>query len=148
MRDILNSDYWFSDEIKIRGEIMDEKSKVILETLTDEQKEKANQCKTSAELASYLGGLGMELPDALLDEVSGGIILENGDRMITQKDYDEWLRYVLVPPDLGKNPFNYWITWDIPRICDLPTEGERCVAVFEYCSRKGYEFSLDFTNFW
>ncbi len=127
---------------------MDEKTKVILETLTDEQKKNAIKCKTSAELASFLSGLGMELPDALLDEVSGGIILENGDRMITQKDYDEWLRYVYVPCDLGQNPFNYWITWDHPRICDLPTSRERCNAVIEYGFQKGYLFSPEPINYW
>ena len=119
-----------------------------INTLTEEQKERIKECVTLEELTAFAGKEGIELPDEILDEVSGGVVSQTGNRVITQKDYDEWLRYALVPPDLGKNPFNYWITWDIPRICDLPTEGERCVAVFEYCSRKGYEFSLDFTNYW
>lgn len=44
----------------------------ILNSLTDEQKEKAKACKTPEELTGLLGELGVELPDKLLDPVAGG----------------------------------------------------------------------------
>lgn len=44
----------------------------ILNSLTDEQKEKAKACKTPEELTGLLGELGVELPDKLLDAVAGG----------------------------------------------------------------------------
>ena len=55
---------------------MDEKMKKIMdsvfETLTDEQKEKAKECKTAEELMKLAGKWGIELPDEALDQVSGG----------------------------------------------------------------------------
>ena len=55
---------------------MDEKMKAIMdsvyENLTDEQKEKAKQCKTSDELMALAGEWGIELPDEALDHVNGG----------------------------------------------------------------------------
>ena len=40
--------------------------------MTDEQKEKASHCKTVNELLDLAGKEGMELPDNVLDAVSGG----------------------------------------------------------------------------
>ena len=55
---------------------MDNKMKEIMdsiyENLTDEQKEKAKQCKTMDELIALAGEWGIELPDEVLDAVSGG----------------------------------------------------------------------------
>ena len=55
---------------------MDKKTKGIIdgiyETLTDEQKEKAKQCKTMDELMAFAGKEGLELPDEALEHVSGG----------------------------------------------------------------------------
>ena len=55
---------------------MEEKMKAIMdsifETLTDEQKEKAKQCKTMDELMAFAGKEGLEIPDEALDFVSGG----------------------------------------------------------------------------
>ena len=55
---------------------MDEKMKEVMkgiyENLTDEQKEKAKQCKTTDELMTLAGEWGIELPDEALDAVSGG----------------------------------------------------------------------------
>ena len=55
---------------------MDEKMKEVIkgiyENLTDEQKEKAKQCKTMDELMTLAGEWGIELPDEALDAVSGG----------------------------------------------------------------------------
>ena len=45
----------------------------IYENLTDEQKAKAKQCKTMDELLTLANESGVELPDELLDSVSGGI---------------------------------------------------------------------------
>ena len=46
--------------------------KGIYDDLTDEQKEKAKECKTMDELMSLAGEWGIELPDEALDAVSGG----------------------------------------------------------------------------
>ena len=44
----------------------------VLNGLTDEQKEKANACKTFEELITLLGEMNVSLPDELMDEVAGG----------------------------------------------------------------------------
>ena len=46
--------------------------KGIWESLTDEQKEKAKQCKTMDELTAFAGKEGIELSDEVLDAVAGG----------------------------------------------------------------------------
>ena len=55
---------------------MDNKMKEIMdsvyENLTDEQKEKAKQCKTMDELMALAGEWGIELPDEAMDAVAGG----------------------------------------------------------------------------
>ena len=47
----------------------------IWDSLTDEQKEKAKACKTMDELIKLAGEEGIELPDEMLDSVSGGKII-------------------------------------------------------------------------
>ena len=42
-------------------------------SLTDEQKEKAKSCTTSEELIKLACEEGIELPDEVLEEVSGGL---------------------------------------------------------------------------
>ncbi|MBQ9458505.1 MAG: hypothetical protein IJU66_01060 [Oscillospiraceae bacterium] len=42
------------------------------DSLTDEQKEKANACKTLDELTALAAKEGVELPDKVLDQVAGG----------------------------------------------------------------------------
>ena len=59
----------------------------VLDSLTDEQKEKAKQCKTMEELEKFLGREGIALPDELLDDVAGG--------------FDGWRFW-----DRAGNPFN------------------------------------------
>ena len=44
----------------------------VYENLTDEQKEKAKQCKTMDELMALAGEWGIELPDEALDSIAGG----------------------------------------------------------------------------
>ena len=55
---------------------MEEKMKeimaVVVENLTDEQKEKAKQCTSIKELMALAGEWGVELPDEALDAVAGG----------------------------------------------------------------------------
>ena len=59
---------------------MDEKMKKALdelfEKLTDEQKEKAKECKTFDELMDFAGKEGIELPDEFLDSVAGGFVID------------------------------------------------------------------------
>ncbi len=49
------------------------------DSLTDEQKAKAKECKSMDELKTLAGKEGVELPDELLDAVAGG------------ESYYEWL---------------------------------------------------------
>ena len=51
---------------------MTETLKGIWDSLTDEQKEKAKECKSMDELTALAGKKGVELPDELLDAVAGG----------------------------------------------------------------------------
>ena len=44
------------------------------DSFTDEQKEKAKECESVDELLALAGKLGVELPDELLESVSGGCI--------------------------------------------------------------------------
>ena len=46
--------------------------KGIYDSLTDEQKEKAKQCKTMDELTAFAAREGVELPNEVLDAVAGG----------------------------------------------------------------------------
>ena len=48
--------------------------KGIYDSLTDEQKEKAKNCKTMDELTALAGKEGLELPDEALDHVAGGLM--------------------------------------------------------------------------
>ncbi len=43
------------------------------DSLTDEQKEKAKECKSMDELMLLAGSAGVELPDEILDCVAGGV---------------------------------------------------------------------------
>ena len=45
----------------------------IRDSMTDEQIEKANECKTVDELIALAANEGVELPDEVLDMVSGGV---------------------------------------------------------------------------
>ena len=53
-------------------EKLNEALKGIYESLNDEQKEKAKACKTMSELTSLAAKEGLELPDDMLDAISGG----------------------------------------------------------------------------
>ena len=51
---------------------LNETLKGIYDTLTDEQKKQAKECKTTEELMALAGEWGLELPDEMLDAVAGG----------------------------------------------------------------------------
>jgi hypothetical protein len=51
--------------------------KGLWDSLTDDQKEKVKECKTIDELVELAGREMIELPDELLDAVSGGRTREN-----------------------------------------------------------------------
>ena len=44
----------------------------VLESLSEEQKAKAKECKTAEELLQLAASEGIELPDEMLDKVAGG----------------------------------------------------------------------------
>ena len=66
-----------------------EKMAELLNGLTGEQKEKVKACKTVDELTSLLSGLGVALPDELLDNVSGGGAEEDLDFIFKFTKWDE-----------------------------------------------------------
>ena len=51
--------------------------KEIYDSLTDEQKEKAKECKTADELLKLAGEEGIELSDELLDAAAGGYLFQD-----------------------------------------------------------------------
>ena len=55
-------------------EKMEKALKEFLANLTDEQKEKAKECKTPEELMAFAGKEGLELPDELIEGVAGGLV--------------------------------------------------------------------------
>ncbi len=61
----------------------DEKIKALLDSLPDEQREKAMACKSKEELFALLGELGVELSDAQLDGGVGGV--KEGPRHYNQR---------------------------------------------------------------
>ncbi len=56
-----------------RADELNEALKSMWDSLSDEQKEKAKECKTMDELMLCAGKMGIELPDELLDTVAGGL---------------------------------------------------------------------------
>ena len=67
---------------------MDEKMKKVMDQLfaklTDEQKEKAKECKTLDELMEFAGKEGIALPDELLESIAGGRFSDDDMRWITE----------------------------------------------------------------
>ena len=57
---------------------LNELLKGVFASLTEEQKKKAAACKTAEELTAFLTEAGVELPDELLDAVSGGWTYRGG----------------------------------------------------------------------
>ena len=72
---------------------MDEKLKASLkgvyDSLTDEQKSKAKQCKTMEELTLLAGKEGIELTDEVLDAVAGGVPLYDCQEHVAGKCDDD-----------------------------------------------------------
>ena len=58
--------------ITMNNEKTNELIKGVLDSLTDEQKEKAKTCKSAKELMDFLGAEGVVLPDEALDAMAGG----------------------------------------------------------------------------
>ena len=75
-------------------EKMEKSLQEFFEKLTDEQKEKAKECKTLEELMDFFGKEGIELPDELLDSVAGGLTKEEFLNFVwVNKDrYDRYYR--------------------------------------------------------
>ena len=59
---------------------MTELFKDVWDSLTDEQKKKAAECKNADELLAFAGSEGIELPDELVDAVSGGALVQITDK--------------------------------------------------------------------
>ncbi len=55
------------------NEKLNETLKGIYDSLTEKQKEKANACKTMEELLAFAREENINLPDELLEAVSGGV---------------------------------------------------------------------------
>ena len=114
-------------------------------SLSDEKKAMIDSCKSPQDLAKVLGKLGIALPDALLETVSGGRNYEE----VGQEDYDNWLRNAYVPYNYfnDRDPYTYYTTWNIPKICELPDESARSIAVMLYCEIHHYTVGFIY-NYW
>ena len=68
--------------------------KGVWDSLTDEQKEKANKCKTEDELMALAASEGIELPDELVNSVSGGALVKITDKYgcVTWNVYRDGIR--------------------------------------------------------
>ncbi len=75
----------------------------ILNSLTDEQKEKVKACKDVSELTALLGEMGIALPDELLDAAAGGL----------GQTWGTWQDFPVYPGRPGDEP------------SDDPTPGEK-----------------------
>ncbi len=62
------------------NEKLNELLKNVWDSLTDEQKEKAKECKTADELLKLAGEEGIELPDEVLDAAAGGALVKITDK--------------------------------------------------------------------
>ena len=71
---------------------MDEKLNAALKSLydafTDEQKERAKQCKTADELVAFAGKEGVKLPDDLMDLVVGGFFGKSDPKSNAWRDQE------------------------------------------------------------
>jgi hypothetical protein len=65
--------------MKMDNEKLNELLVNVWDSLTDEQKEKAKECKTADELLKLAGEEGIELPDEALDAAAGGYIYFHKD---------------------------------------------------------------------
>lgn len=78
-----------SDENKTLDPELQEALKIIWDSLTDEQKEKAKTCKTPDELTKFVAKESIELPDEVLDAVAGGYVFhDDGGEFYTVIDDD------------------------------------------------------------
>ena len=64
----------------MENEKLNEMLKGLWDSLTDEQKAKAKECKTVEELVELAGKEMIELPDELLEAVSGGSLVRRHDK--------------------------------------------------------------------
>lgn len=62
----------FGKTENIEMEKMNDTLKMLLDNLTDDQKEKAKTCKGGDELIAFLAKEGVELSDEIADMVAGG----------------------------------------------------------------------------
>ena len=62
------------------GKKTDEMLAGMWDSLSDEQKEKANACKTPDELITLAAEEGIELPDEVLDAAAGGALVKITDK--------------------------------------------------------------------
>ena len=67
---------------------VNETLKKIYDSLTDEQKEKIKACKTDEEVIKFAGEEGIELPDEILDNVAGGVVVDIKDGTWSAFDND------------------------------------------------------------
>lgn len=61
--------------------------KKLIDSLTDEQKEKAKNCKDEKELFAVLRGDGVAIPDEELEDVAGGAYYVYDDKAQTYRIY-------------------------------------------------------------
>ena len=76
------------------NEKLSEMFKTVWDSLTDEQKEKARECKTADELLKLAGEEGIELPDEVLDAAAGGALVKITDKYgyVTWNVYQKGIR--------------------------------------------------------
>ena len=95
-----------NNEKKPIGIKLEELLKDIWGSLTDEQKEKMKERKSWDEMMSYAGKENIELPDELLDAVSGGYILPEYN-----EQEDRWTYFVINDNNGNQEGGYYVLEW-------------------------------------
>ena len=83
---------------------LDETLVRIWDSLTEEQKEEARNCKTKEELLKLAGKYRIELSEEMLEQVAGGLIVRTGSVYHVMDDNDINIRYSCAysPTDAAK----------------------------------------------
>ncbi len=87
---------------------LNEALKGMWDSLTEEQKEKAKECKSMDELMALAGRMGVELPDELLENVAGGIIVYSGRQYYVMDDNLITVRKIKKNIDDANKSADYW----------------------------------------
>ncbi|MCR5025144.1 MAG: hypothetical protein K6A90_12545 [Lachnospiraceae bacterium] len=112
---------------------LNEALKEIWDSLTDEQKEEAKNCENMDELINLAGKYRIELPDELLENVAGGLIVFAGRQYYVMDDKNlVQMRGIKKNIDDANKCADYWrVSHDLVTEAEYRNMGGK--AKFGYC---------------